>query len=424
LDRGGKDAQEGYGRINVDAAADAVLKNYVVGTEVADSLGLPPTLGNISVLGQKLAWARGVQLSSGVQYSFSLAVPGGADFDLYLYNMTGTAYGEPVILAKSVTSAVGGFENLNFTPSLSGRYFVVVKLATENSGAGEFTLTSSGGKGSTLVVRGSDDGIYYRNFNSTTETWMPWQQLPGATSDSPSAAIVGDELHVVVRGFGSDQMWHGIVNVTDGTFLGWTQLDGATPSAPTLTANSTTVCLVVRGEDDNIYYRFYDVVSSTWSGWSMVPTGSTTDSVAAVLTNGNLQLVVLGSNSEQIWYGTLNLTVASFSGWTLLSGATPSVPAFTANSTDLYLVVRGDDNALYYRWFDLSSQSWGSWVAFPGGATSDAPAASIMDGTLQVIVLGMGSDQLWSNSLSLSTDNWSGWAMLDGSTPSKPTLTS
>ena len=37
LERGGKDAQEGYGRVNVDAAADAVLKTYVTGTTVVDS---------------------------------------------------------------------------------------------------------------------------------------------------------------------------------------------------------------------------------------------------------------------------------------------------------------------------------------------------------------------------------------------------
>ena len=58
LDRGGKDVHEGYGRINVDAAAEAVLKTYKVGTTVTDSLGSPPTTNNIAVLGQRLAWAR------------------------------------------------------------------------------------------------------------------------------------------------------------------------------------------------------------------------------------------------------------------------------------------------------------------------------------------------------------------------------
>jgi hypothetical protein len=143
LDRGGKDAQEGYGRVNLDAAADAVLKNYYAGTTVVDSLGLPPTLGNISVLGQRLCWARNVQLLSGIAYNFTLTVPAGADFDLYLYNSTGNAYGEPVVLTKSTSAVAGANESITYTPVLSGEYFVVVKRAREDTGGGQFTLTST-----------------------------------------------------------------------------------------------------------------------------------------------------------------------------------------------------------------------------------------------------------------------------------------
>ncbi len=123
LERGGKDAQEGYGRVNLDAAADAVLKNYYAGTTVVDSLGSPPTLGNITVLGQRLCWARNVQLLSGIAYNFTLTVPAGADFDLYLYNSTGTAYGEPVVLTKSTSAAAGANESIVYTPVLSGEIF-------------------------------------------------------------------------------------------------------------------------------------------------------------------------------------------------------------------------------------------------------------------------------------------------------------
>jgi hypothetical protein len=142
LDRGGKDVHEGYGRLNLDAGADAVLKTYQIGNTLSDSLGKPPTQSDISVLGQRLAWARNVQLVVGVQYNFSLNVPSGADYDLYLYNTTGNAYGEPVIVAKSTTAATGGIENIVYTPSMSGKYYIVVKLARENSGGGQFTLSS------------------------------------------------------------------------------------------------------------------------------------------------------------------------------------------------------------------------------------------------------------------------------------------
>jgi subtilisin family serine protease len=143
LERGGKDAQEGYGRVNINAAVDAVLKTYRVGTLVTDTLGSPPTTGNITTLGQSLVWARNVQLLAGTSYSFTLTVPAGADYDLYLYNSTGTAYGEPIILTKSTSAALGGTEEISFTPTQTGKYYLAVKLAYETSGSGQFTLTST-----------------------------------------------------------------------------------------------------------------------------------------------------------------------------------------------------------------------------------------------------------------------------------------
>jgi subtilisin family serine protease len=170
LDRGGKDVHEGYGRLNLDAAADAVLKTYQIGTSVSDTLGMPPTLSNVSVLGQGLAWARNVRLFSGVTYNFTLRVPSGADYDVYLYNTTGNAYGEPVIVAKSTTAAVGGFENITYIPALSGEYYVVVKRATEGTGAGQFTLTSSPGQAAHLLLSVEpNQATYLRNQSVTLD---------------------------------------------------------------------------------------------------------------------------------------------------------------------------------------------------------------------------------------------------------------
>jgi len=143
LDRGGKDVHEGYGRLNVGVAVDAVLRTYGVGDTAVDSLHNPPTLGDISVLGQSLAWARKVSLVSGCKYGFRLALPAGADYDLYLYNNTGTTYGEPAIVASSTTNAAGGSEAFNLTAPYTGTYYIVVKRATETTISGTFTLTSS-----------------------------------------------------------------------------------------------------------------------------------------------------------------------------------------------------------------------------------------------------------------------------------------
>lgn len=142
LERGGKDVHEGYGRLNLDVAVDAVLKTYGIGSTVTETLGKPPTLSDISVLGQKLAWARKVQLVTDGTYNFTLAVPSGADFDLYLYNHTGTWYGEPSIVAKSINATTGGFEQIIFTPPYDGTYYLVVKRAVAATEGGTFSLES------------------------------------------------------------------------------------------------------------------------------------------------------------------------------------------------------------------------------------------------------------------------------------------
>lgn len=147
LQRGGKDMHEGYGRLNLDAAVDAWLLTYVIGSNVTGTLGRPPTINDTSVLGQRQAWARRTLLTADVSYTFHLSIPAGADYDLYLYNSTGTTYGEPAIVAKSITAATGGSETLTLMPPYTGAYYLVVKRATEATGSGDFTLTSTSGGG-------------------------------------------------------------------------------------------------------------------------------------------------------------------------------------------------------------------------------------------------------------------------------------
>jgi outer membrane protein assembly factor BamB len=245
LDRGGKDVHEGYGRLNLDAGADAVLKTYQIGNTVSDSLGKPPTQSDISVLGQRLAWARNVQLVAGVQYNFSLSVPSGADYDLYLYNTTGNGYGEPVIVVKSTTATTGGFENIVYTPSLSGQYYIVVKLARENSGVGQFTLSSIASTDYWPMFRHDFQHSGYSasiapNTNSTI-----WSYTTGSIVDS-SPAVVDGRVYV-----GSNDGKIYCLNSSTGSFL-WSYTTGAIGySSPAVingkvfigTINGTVYCL-------------------------------------------------------------------------------------------------------------------------------------------------------------------------------------
>jgi hypothetical protein len=153
LDRGGKDVHEGYGRLNLDVAVDAILQTHQIGTTETATLGRPPIISDISRVGEKLAWARNVHLEPGVPYNFTLTVPDGADFDLYLYNSTGTYYGEPGIVQKSTTVATGGIEQILLDDApYDGTYYLVVKRATAATGAGTFTLQSTAPSSRDLAV--------------------------------------------------------------------------------------------------------------------------------------------------------------------------------------------------------------------------------------------------------------------------------
>jgi subtilisin family serine protease len=164
LERGGKDVHEGSGRVNLDAAVDAIMKSYEVGNNVTDSLGRPPTITDNSVVGQKTVWARNVQLISGEKYNFTLSVPEGADYDLYIYDNKGNAYGEPTIVAKSTNPTIGGTEQFWVTATYTGTYYIVIKRATETTVGGTFTLSSATTVQVTLYTPGlpnASDVVHY-----------------------------------------------------------------------------------------------------------------------------------------------------------------------------------------------------------------------------------------------------------------------
>ncbi len=245
----------------------------------------------------------------------------------------------------------------------------------------------------------------------------------GATNDTPAAVVCSGKLYTVVRGMDGYSIWFGWVNLIDESFSGWTLLSGATPLAPTLTANSTTLCLVVRGETGGIYYRFYDIASKTWTDWTSLPNGATNDSIAAALIGNQLHIVVRAVNYDWIYHAYVNLTDNTFSDWTLLDGTTPLAPTLTANSTTLYLVVRGETGGTYYRFYNIASKTWSEWVELTDGATNDSIAATLVGNQLHIVVRALNYDWIYYAYVNLTDNTFSGWTLLDGATPSAPTLT-
>jgi subtilisin family serine protease len=121
LNRGGKDSKEGYGRISADAAIEAVTMTYNIGELASSTFGSDPA--------DKKVWARQ-----------RLAVPSSGDYDLYLYSDTPDAYGQPIILQKSINASVGAEEAITYVPPVSGAGYIVAKWVEGN---GSFSLQTT-----------------------------------------------------------------------------------------------------------------------------------------------------------------------------------------------------------------------------------------------------------------------------------------
>jgi hypothetical protein len=283
-----------------------------------------------------------------------------------------------------------------------------------------------------LVVRGSNNIIYYRQYDCDSESWGGWTALPGSTPDTPAAAVCDNELHIVVRGMDGNSLYHGYVDLLTDSFSGWSLVGGATPSEPTLVCweNGERLVLVVRGNDNRIYHRHYDLVTESWYAWSTLIPGSTPDSPAAAVDGDYLNLVVRGMD-DNLYSMKFSLIIPVMPGWTNIGGTTPSVPTLTSNykesgdDHEVYLVVRGSDNGIYLRSYD---GSWSSWSKLPG-STNDAVGACIMpllpdpEANLHIVVRGTNG-AMYHGKYDLNSESFLGWSWMSGSTPSPPKLTS
>ncbi|GAB4331234.1 MAG: hypothetical protein Kow0069_38880 [Promethearchaeota archaeon] len=201
LDRGEKDPHEGYGRLNVDAALEAVV-NEIPGEGTFHA--------NLSASGwgdsrAKHCWAARITLNRSYQYDFVLDPPDLADFDLYLFEEAGDSLGEPVLVAKGARAGLEVIERVtNLTVATTGTRLLVVKATVE--GAGEFSLNVTRRLDSTppSVVRLMSPGegallsgpqlvqFEVRDDQTTISAVELWQVVPGGGAALLNATSFGE----------------------------------------------------------------------------------------------------------------------------------------------------------------------------------------------------------------------------------------
>ncbi|MHA1271997.1 MAG: S8 family serine peptidase [Promethearchaeota archaeon] len=136
LTAGLKDVHEGYGRLNIQAAIDALTKRMNVGVQVNDTL----ISSKQNPLG-KHVFARRINFTANIQYNISLTYKeSGADFDVFIFSNKSDQYGEPILLASS-RKAYGDFNNFYFTPTKDQTECIIIVKAI--SGNGTFYLNIS-----------------------------------------------------------------------------------------------------------------------------------------------------------------------------------------------------------------------------------------------------------------------------------------
>ncbi|MGQ4891279.1 MAG: S8 family serine peptidase [Candidatus Njordarchaeia archaeon] len=160
---GWKDYSEGFGFLQVDAAVEALVNEL-------DTLNY--TIGELYSAGYRFkphVWASKVLLQSGETYDFFLYNSKGLDSNIFLYAPKPNIYGEPVLAAYSNNTGYGVMEHIEYTPSESGYYYVVVK---EAAGSGKFLLSTQPivGEQPTLTIV-QPPSMSYTNKSTITLIW-------------------------------------------------------------------------------------------------------------------------------------------------------------------------------------------------------------------------------------------------------------
>ncbi|MFX1477188.1 MAG: S8 family serine peptidase, partial [Promethearchaeota archaeon] len=164
-----KDVHEGYGRINIQAAINALTKSLVVNSTVSAHL----ESSKYNPLGTHV-FARQIQLIEDTQYLFNLStIEKKANFDIFLFSNGSNQYGEPILLGAS-RNWYGDY--FYFTPKENQTKNIVIIKAI--NGSSQFTLKVSPVKNNFSPVLDIPEITYFGGSKNTTI--MSFQEFIGS----------------------------------------------------------------------------------------------------------------------------------------------------------------------------------------------------------------------------------------------------
>lgn len=132
-----KDIHEGYGRLNIQTAIDALTKYMNISVQENGSL----VSSVINPLGNH-AFARHIDFEANNQYLINMTdVSGSANLDIYLFSNESNQYGEPILIDSS-RKIYGDYNYLYFTPQENETACVLVVKAITGASAFKLNVTS------------------------------------------------------------------------------------------------------------------------------------------------------------------------------------------------------------------------------------------------------------------------------------------
>ncbi len=165
-----KDIHEGYGRLNIEAAIDALTKFMDVNSSIIGNL----ISSQENPLGTHV-FARQITLEEDIQYSFNLSIADiNTNFDMYLFSNESNQYGEPILLESS-RKWYGDFDYFYFTPKKNQTNCVIIVKAID--GNSDFTLNISTIKNSFKPELKIPEILYLGGSKNTTI--MSFQEFMG-----------------------------------------------------------------------------------------------------------------------------------------------------------------------------------------------------------------------------------------------------
>ena len=235
-----KDAHEGYGRLNIQSAVDAITKYMEINNSVSEYL----ESSSVDPLGTHV-FARRIILNPNIQYQFNLSnVDPTADLDLFLFLNESDQFGEPILL-QSTQKWYADLDSFYYTPKFNETEFILVVKAVE--GNSSFVLNVSnmknlfepwleipeitfiGGSKNTTVMSLQEFSGYNPNKNYSIDSFRFYIDY----YDNDSSNVPPQEVYVSIietsRNISLYQLNELDLNFTDGALFGSNYIQFETP---------------------------------------------------------------------------------------------------------------------------------------------------------------------------------------------------